>query len=554
METIEELLSHPLAQILCTPGTRNSGPGSSKHDFIDRNLLFPWKSFTTEVQNTIKNADLSNKLTVTDHPEGELVMVGNKHGLIGRFQANVRSVLGRAFNASPNEKLNRIRFGDSQVVSSYRDMGEADVLMVTYPLLQPQRTTCRVVGLFKTFWTQEYIGYARASEISTPDYSDNDNGVDPRVGLICLESPIGQLSRYMVKRKLRYGFLSTYEHTIFVKRTGRTRFEISDPIKWDDVSPTVRQCFFHIGTLGAGDDYSYHDSDTEETLQMLRRGRLNEKGAPLTNFPNDCCDTPGDTPGECHGDDEDEDHGGQVVAGPSGEQTTRPAPSEMEAATHNITTAVGTPEMTTFHLKGLTVQSVIFGEGRISQHFFEIQKTLHTNSKRGKRVLVGTFNGVERIAKYFPATEIESYRDERDAYLILPQTRHFPQMLAFGDIVLSQDLRDGHIIILSKEKGVPLDYEMIDEMIQSERLLVREGIISAVRVLRSAGARHGDPGPQNVLWDRDSGHLVMLDFEFMRKSGRNVPADHWEVDRILGWEWSQELKRTHKQMSMRAQP
>ncbi|KAF3276458.1 hypothetical protein TWF132_002217 [Orbilia oligospora] len=109
-------------------------------------------------------------------------------------------------------------------------------------------------------------------------------------------------------------------------------------------------------------------------------------------------------------------------------------------------------------------------------------------------------------------------------------------MLAFGDIILSGRYRNGHIIIFTKEKGVTLDYQMIKKMSKEEKTLIRQEAISATKILRSIGIKHGDPGPDNVLWDKESGKLVILDLEITWEEDRNRPADEWEVNMMLGME------------------
>lgn len=42
---------------------------------------------------------------------------------------------------------------------------------------------------------------------------------------------------------LRFGFLSTYNSTVFVKRAADTSFLLSPPIKHDTVQPSLRQIF-----------------------------------------------------------------------------------------------------------------------------------------------------------------------------------------------------------------------------------------------------------------------------------------------------------------------
>ncbi|TGJ70250.1 hypothetical protein EYR41_006229 [Orbilia oligospora] len=207
-----------------------------------------------------------------------------------------------------------------------------------------------------------------------------------------------------------------------------------------------------------------------------------------------------------------------------------------------ITTATTLQEKTpTLCLKDLTPKSIIFGENGISQHLFQIQEDLYEYSEnhKKKKIFVGTLNGIDHecTAKYFPVDFVERYIHEKNNYLLLPSSsRYFAKMLAFGDIILSGRYRNGHIIIFTKEKGVTLDYQMIKKMSKEEKTLIRQEAISATKILRSIGIKHGDPGPDNVLWDKESGKLVILDLEITWEEDRNRPADEWEVNMMLGME------------------
>ena len=54
---------------------------------------------------------------------------------------------------------------------------------------------------------------------------------------------LGQLVSYMRKNSLKYGFLSTYKSTVFVKHSDKYRFELSLPIDEGAVNPSIRECF-----------------------------------------------------------------------------------------------------------------------------------------------------------------------------------------------------------------------------------------------------------------------------------------------------------------------
>ncbi|EGX51891.1 hypothetical protein AOL_s00043g625 [Orbilia oligospora ATCC 24927] len=459
METIEQLLSRPLPSILFATDNVNlqlnshldKCPRNFKTSPIDAEDLGHWKEFTKNVKDTLNKTDLSRKLIATrtesSEESGETIVVGNRYSLANRFQANVGAVLGAVFNTSADDEgLRDLRFGDSRVLHHCAGDdgydGDADIMIMKSPLLQTSSVECRVVGVFDVFWNPDYryMGGLKASEI-----------------------------------------------------------DITDPIKFDDVEPTILQCFYYMGTLGAGGGYRFHE------------------GSNVT----------GDSP---HDEEEEEEGEGEEEEGDT--PPIEPPPP--------ITTATTLQEKTPpLRLKDLTPKSIIFGENGISQHLFQIQKDLYEYSENHKKkIFVGTLNGIDHecIAKYFPVDLVERYTHEKNSYLLLPPSRYFAKMLAFGDIILSGKYRNGHIIVFTKEKGVTLDYQMIKKMSQEEKTLIRQEAISATKILRSIGIKHGDPGPDNVLWDKQSGKLVMLDLEITWEEDRNRPADEWEVNMILGTE------------------
>ena len=51
----------------------------------------------------------------------------------------------------------------------------------------------------------------------------------------------------MFERKFCFGFLSTYEHTVFIRRVENYKFVVSDPIARTASNPSLRECFLFVG-------------------------------------------------------------------------------------------------------------------------------------------------------------------------------------------------------------------------------------------------------------------------------------------------------------------
>lgn len=71
--------------------------------------------------------------------------------------------------------------------------------------------------------------------------------------------------------ELRYGFLSTYQGTIFVKRTDDFAFHVSRPIRALDTNLSVRQCFAGFCILAEqGYNYTEHADFKAERLSGIQ--------------------------------------------------------------------------------------------------------------------------------------------------------------------------------------------------------------------------------------------------------------------------------------------
>ena len=79
----------------------------------------------------------------------------------------------------------------------------------------------------------------------------------------------------MLDRRLRYGFLTTYNETIFVKRADCFRFEASKPITFNSISPSVRECFLFLASRSVKDGtITNPDFYGKEVSMQLFRGAI----------------------------------------------------------------------------------------------------------------------------------------------------------------------------------------------------------------------------------------------------------------------------------------
>lgn len=92
-----------------------------------------------------------------------------------------------------------------------------------------------------------------------------------------------QLVKYMRSSKLKFGFLSTYEWTIFIRRTGPCHFDMSLPIARDASNPSLRQCLLALGVL-ASRDWKFIEPPDFNIAQVSFRG--SNSGNLLTSDPS----------------------------------------------------------------------------------------------------------------------------------------------------------------------------------------------------------------------------------------------------------------------------
>jgi hypothetical protein len=95
---------------------------------------------------------------------------------------------------------------------------------------------------------------------------------------------------YMIESCLKYGFLTTYKETLFLRRVDRYRFELSPPIKFSDTEPTVRQCFLFLSKLCAIDslitDPTFYGEEVTRLLFRDASGLLNSQRRSAGRLPN----------------------------------------------------------------------------------------------------------------------------------------------------------------------------------------------------------------------------------------------------------------------------
>lgn len=154
---------------------------------------------------------------------------------------------------------------------------------------------------------------------------------------------------------------------------------------------------------------------------------------------------------------------------------------------------------------------------------------------------------------YSYASEVSVYEKLHD---LKPEGYEFcPSMLAYGKIFCSSKFPSGYIAILSKVNGEPFSCylnpplepfaeEKLDLPIE-EQLHIYTQCRKAISVLRSISLCLPGAGTQNVLYDKESKDLTVLDFEkpgAVDSEEELRRLDDIELELIFGRETGAELK------------
>lgn len=240
---VKQILQSPLPPL-------NQGSSKTSSSALHRlryvGSLGPWPNFQNQVEAAYNAQAFSRSTTSPVSPgphqvDPDIVSVGDEHGLQGRFQQAIGQVLGVALEA---QGIN-LSFGDFKC---------SGIIYENIP---------DVIGLSRTIQGNDELSLI--GELKVPwvlAHSISDAYHTPK-GLRRL---LGQPLLYMRDLGSAYGFLSTYEETIFLYQTqlanGQWHVEYS-PVVWStDIyepsqgpssipSLSMRQCMFYVAGLAS---------------------------------------------------------------------------------------------------------------------------------------------------------------------------------------------------------------------------------------------------------------------------------------------------------------
>ena len=250
----KDLIETKLPDLLVGPDATTS---SALHNLRFVGPLMPWPNFLDNIRNRRRNATWSPEILdyrykqMATKPaanmDDEHIRVGDEGGVQGRFNQQI----GQSISAVCKAAAIDVSFGDYKSTRTRVLQGKVpDTVMMT------NAGDLLVVGEVKVPWVPKHdlrnaevkgrLRHILGMYIKTPSSFHTCISRD-------LPSILGQISRYMLIGNLKYGFISTYEWTIFLKQeetvAGWAMFH-SDPIPHHsvvgDTTVTLRGCFWSL--------------------------------------------------------------------------------------------------------------------------------------------------------------------------------------------------------------------------------------------------------------------------------------------------------------------
>ncbi|OOQ89244.1 hypothetical protein PEBR_17002 [Penicillium brasilianum] len=220
------------------------------HPILFLGSLQPWANFEADVANTyngqfwspraLASSLMGNSITGSVHEEQ--VFMSDERGIQGRLEGRAGTALGAVFRAQNQDlKLGSFK-GASPPYQGY--LKAPDFVLMT------SAHTAKVIGEAKVPWIAEHDLQDLVDEFENDDTHQK------------LRHALGQIARYMLETRLKYGFLTTYEQTIFLRKADVGRvwgLEYSPVIYHSDrgsVSGTTVsfcQSLYHVGLLALAD-------------------------------------------------------------------------------------------------------------------------------------------------------------------------------------------------------------------------------------------------------------------------------------------------------------
>lgn len=109
----------------------------------------------------------------------------------------------------------------------------------------------------------------------------------------------------------------------------------------------------------------------------------------------------------------------------------------------------------------------------------------------------------------------------------------FANMILAGNILCSSLFPHGRALVLPYKNGQTLAHIWHD-LNDRERTYIREECEKAIRILRSLSIYIPDAGKHNVLYERETGAVTMLDFETAMECSQSEHMPYVELLSLFG--------------------
>ncbi|KAJ5580254.1 uncharacterized protein N7459_006239 [Penicillium hispanicum] len=222
--------------------TQHRTKSSALHDIKFIGPLRPWPNFLQAVRTVNESQNWNSQPIKCDmiarNMQGDSVFVGDETGVQGRFQQAVGHAMGQVFKA---QTMN-IAFGDFKCVGNTVAITPDIAMFATLN----RRPELKAIGEMKVPWV------IRHDISSTWELGDEE----------WFRTLLAQPIQYMKKLKCKYGFLSTYDQTIFLRQHyARGQWEVH-------YSPVIFASTSLVNPTGAVQGGGYADC-LGETMLLL---------------------------------------------------------------------------------------------------------------------------------------------------------------------------------------------------------------------------------------------------------------------------------------------
>jgi hypothetical protein len=88
-------------------------------------------------------------------------------------------------------------------------------------------------------------------------------------------------------------------------------------------------------------------------------------------------------------------------------------------------------------------------------------------------------------------------------------------------IICGNILHEGFVVVMTKMQGLQFNNQIWRDLGESGRTRMKETLKKAVQILRQKCMWHGDASKANILYDSESGNVVLVDFEAMQDNSEH---------------------------------